>query len=672
MPIDKRNINDLKGKESQSRMNKSLDKSRAHLSDIQEEFSALTKTLDNINANLIQLKNVEMLQLTGDVVNAKTAGNQRKESLSASKYAVESNARTEAGLRSIRTVIVDMHNDLVGASVKDRTLRHRIASKEQNEAIKKHRSIGMEQMKLLEGFGIQSVSGLDKNKTYSNSLDGKKYTRKEMLKLWDTIPSKKGGDRDISSMKKALRSPDDPRHEIFNKEVAEAAKVASDRIDATIKRASEMFIAKNGREGIDKLPELVAKWNARANEKLFSKLNKSDEAKASFLRKATGDNHAELMSSNIASSSLSNDTMVKILSVNTAILDLLKGNKLAEKEINRERKLAVVGKSTRFQGKHNAKLLGNGFDLKSAAEEVGPEIAGTLVAGGAIAAGKKILSKKSADKKLRKKAMAAEKQKKLDERKAKKEAQRKKKLEIDKKKEADKQNKLKEKRTANKAKADKTTTKSSSSKSSKLPTDKKINYKSKIDPASFKGKIKSWLKGSKATLAALRVAIASKNLSKIRAILTLGGPVSWLILAASFAVESMAFAYVIDIVDEIDKEGGATGASPMAVEGGVTIDPGASVDRRGRPISTLPLNHKTLAADTLDDAVKMRNAAIQPSIDGGQELLDTASNIVNSGNTVDSGNSVVIHNYGGSDSMMNSTKLYDDPLIYSIPHGPGY
>ena len=324
----------LKAREQQSQMQATADKSKGVLENIEKEFLELKKVLGDLNKNVATLRNVEILQLAGDYTSRKETLAETKKGLKAdrstSRHAVESNARSEAGLRSIRTVIVDMHNSIVNASEFERSERHRIASKEQNESIKKHRTIGWNQMTMLQEFGISSVSGLDRTKKYKNKKTGEELDRKQLLAMWDRIPTEKGGERDLGSVSKAFENPNDPRNRQLNADLEKYLRV----------------IAANDNPGmpmVDRFKMVRSNMEAQSPEK-----------KARQILDFNRDNHVEIISHNKAMlgvGSSSNDAMSKILGVNTSILNLLKGNVLSDKETTREKRNAITSPKFRNLGR---------------------------------------------------------------------------------------------------------------------------------------------------------------------------------------------------------------------------------------------------------------------------------------------------------------------------------
>ena len=208
MPAN-RNGSSLKNKEQQNRMQSTLDKSKNSMKNLEGGFDKLREVLDELNKNVKVLNVIEGLQLANDRVSNKDnidrTDKQTRELVDtdkdSAKFMVEQNARNEAGLRAIRDGVIRFHSDFMGNSKQQQADRLKIASKEHNDGIKKHRSVGMAQMDFLEKFNITSVSGLDKNGSFKNSETGETLTRKELLKLWDKTTKDKSQTRDLSVLK---------------------------------------------------------------------------------------------------------------------------------------------------------------------------------------------------------------------------------------------------------------------------------------------------------------------------------------------------------------------------------------------------------------------------------------------------------------------------------------
>jgi hypothetical protein len=167
----------------------------------------------------------------------------------------------------------------------------------------------------------------------------------------------------------------------------------------------------------------------------------------------------------------------------------------------------------------------------------------------------------------------------------------------------------------------------------------------------------------------VKTALKLGKLGRLKLLLVGIGPAGWVALIGVTLVQEAVFAYVQDIVDEIETERGITPGEGDAFVMPV-VTPSQSVFQRHKP-NWQAINAGSNQVNALTTVTKQKNAAVQPSVDGeGGDGKGTA--VVNSGNTTNT--SAVINNYGvdyGA-GYFNSEKVFADPYIYPKPMGPGY
>ena len=625
----------LQAREQQNHMQATADKSKGVLENIEKEFLELKKVLGELNKNVATLRNVEVLQLAGDYTSRKETLAETKKGLKAdrstSRHAVESNARSEAGLRAIRTVIIDLHNTVAGASDFERKERHRIASKEQNESIKKHRTIGWNQMQTLQDFGISSVSGLDRNKKYKSKKTGAEFTRKQILELWDKIPHEKGSERDQSSISRAFNDQNDPRNRQLNVDLTKYLKVIATRDNPGLSSDDVDLLVSDRRD------------------------NMSPEKKAKQLLEFNRDNHVEIVSQNkelLIGSSSSNAVMEKILGINTDILNLLKGNVLSDKENAREKRNTVtsgsgkyrhLGRKGRFGLRDKVKPRdSDGNMLGWVGGLYAAKVVGTPVVKKVVKETKKVIDKRKANKIVNQNQKAQQK--------------------INKKVNA-KANTLQAQTDVKK-----NTTRTRGVK--KPVTVTKVTKSTSWT----RNKIKQFVKGLKpGNLALLKNIVKFRDLGKLKALFLAGGPIGIAIMGVMWYVEAQAFDYLDEILMEVDKEQAAKITLPKGINDGLKAQI-LIEDEGGQFIPLITSSHNKNQLNALTNATTLQKTAIQPSTDGTGTAGGAGAAVVNSGNTSNSGNSVTVHNYGidYTAGYMNSEKAFNDPLIYPKPLAPGY
>jgi hypothetical protein len=259
----------MKSNESERKAQGLAEKGAQGIQSVDTQFKKMTKVLTSLNKNVETLRNIEMAQLAADY-HSRGKGKKRDESRdkilnnsaaanqSTGVWMVEANARNEAGLREISKRITMLHGWMAGDSAAQTATRLSIASLEHTDAIKKHRSIGMAQLKILKEFKIDNIAGLAKDFSQVGS-DGKTYDRRAILDLWDQRSTEKKETRDSAAVRKSM-DDEGPR---------KAHMIRS--IDETVGKAGREFLVDAKRqELIDKKREKDPKWQYSKDDKYFS------------------------------------------------------------------------------------------------------------------------------------------------------------------------------------------------------------------------------------------------------------------------------------------------------------------------------------------------------------------------------------------------------------------
>ena len=633
MPAN-RNGSSLKNKEQQNRMQSTLDKSKNSMKNLEGGFDKLREVLDELNKNVKVLNVIEGLQLANDRVSNKDnidrTDKQTRELVDtykdSAKFMVEQNARNEAGLRAIRDGVIRFHSDFMGNSKQQQADRLKIASKEHNDGIKKHRSVGMAQMDFLEKFNITSVSGLDKNGSFKNSETGETLTRKELLKLWDKTTKDKSQTRDLSVLKAIFKDMkfdkdnnliegNDPRTKHMLDTLEKVIPGNQAAMAEFIKITRDANLSDNQREGA--MADLYMK-HVKVQQTLIGNLpNKHESKKAEDTQVDQGKKTVMLLED---------------------LRDQGKGDKLARKEEARENRKIVLRASGKRGGRGGNRVIPKSVVPSSTG-------AGLLETGAAAYAAKKAadaLIKKKLAAKAAKKA-AAEAAKKAAAKKAAKKAAAKAAAEATKK-----AAKKAAAEAAKKAAAKKAAAKAAAVASKKLAVSatKKKAVATAAKKAALKSSGPSFMK-----LFSLANKVAAKmGWKKLASMITmrmpllagsvLGGP----LLTAALLVYSAYDIY--QVLQEIDK---------LENSGSSVMDSTKDKLDLLSPNTTFVGAQTQSQADVLERVTKLRTQALQPSSDSDINLFGKGkeTGVINSGNTSNSGNIINNINYGGIDSTLS-------------------
>jgi len=650
----------LKARESERRMQSNLDSSRKSLNTLESKFEELNKNIINLNQVVTQLRNVELIQVGHDMKSAKEDKSfymdrlqHDKESEKAADksgdHLVEATARQEAGLRDISKRISLLHSFMAGDSVKRTKERLSISSKEHTEQLKKHRSIGMAQMNFMKEHGISNIAGLR-----NVMKDGKrKFSEDDVLRLrneWDDITRKKKQDRDFSTLR-----------------------------DASLDKRS-----KYSHQGLS--PQLF--------DRLAAKYSDSDDQKKLyqlFGRSTTAVMDGGKGFKGLGGSNLDCDPCdpLKNIDKNVGdILDLMKGNVLADKEKAREAKkaLKLLEDKRHKQLGHTPALPapeGGSGGLKGGAALLGSTVLldrvkkhrNTQRGKAKSRAEKKVLAKREAERIAKEKAekkarQKAEKEKAIEKKKQdrikeqerkrkeaeekkareKKAAEEKKKKEKEAKEKREKEKKEKEKQA--KEKKEKQTkekqakeNKAKSQKNVKTPEgDKPVKTKSATPnpkKAASPSVIKSWIKKHLKSLSPsayknAKNIIKLRHYGKLRALLAAGGPAGWVALGLSFLAEAVLVSYAEEAIAEIEAERGPEPtADDITASDWGEGDTNPSAESGAIVTGTRGRSRPRSMADGVDAATaNMKVVQSQPSVQGeGKESSKGATVIKDSNNT---------------------------------------
>lgn len=600
MPAN-RNGSSLKNKEQQNRMQSTLDKSKNSMKNLEGGFDKLREVLDELNKNVKVLNVIEGLQLANDRVSNKDnidrTDKQTRELVDtdkdSAKFMVEQNARNEAGLRAIRDGVIRFHSDFMGNSKQQQADRLKIASKEHNDGIKKHRSVGMAQMDFLEKFNITSVSGLDKNGSFKNSETGETLTRKELLKLWDKTTKDKSQTRDLSVLKAIFKDMkfdkdnnliegNDPRTKHMLDTLEKVIPGNQAAMAEFIKITRDANLSDDQREGA--MADLYMK-HVKVQQTLIGNLpNKHESKKAEDTQVDQGKKTVMLLED---------------------LRDQGKGDKLARKEEARENRKIVLRASGKRGGRGGNRVIPKSVVPSSTG-------AGLLETGAAAYAAKKaadaLIKKKLAAKAAKKAAAEAAKKAAAKKAAAKAAAVASKKLAV----------------SATKKKAVATAAKKAALKSSGPSFMKLFSLANKV--AAKMG----WKK--LASMITMRMPLLAGSV--------LGGP----LLTAALLVYSAYDIY--QVLQEIDK---------LENSGSSVMDSTKDKLDLLSPNTTFVGAQTQSQADVLERVTKLRTQALQPSSDSDINLFGKGkeTGVINSGNTSNSGNIINNINYGGIDSTLS-------------------
>jgi hypothetical protein len=619
------NGSSLKNKEQQNKMQSTLDKSKNSMKNLEGSFAELKGVLDELNKNTKVLNIIEGLQLANDRVSNKDSidrtDKQTRELVDtdkdSAKFMVEQNARNEAGLRAIRDSIIRFHSDFVGESKLQQADRLKIASKEHNDGIKKHRSVGMAQMDFLEKFNITSVSGLDKNGSYTNSKTGETLTRKELLKLWDETTKKKSHERDISVLKAIFKDAkfdkdnnliegDDPRTKHLLDTMEKIIPSNKNAMIDFMKITRDNNLSDDQRQVA--MADLYMK-HVQVQQTLIGKLpNKHESTKAEETQVDQGKKTVMLLED---------------------LRDQGKEDKLARKEEARENRRIMLRASGKRGGRGGNRVIpksvvpGSTGGVARAFLDVGTAAYATKKAADAL------IKKKAADK-VAKKALEVAAKKKVADKVA--------------------------------AEAAKKVAAEATKKSAAIATEKKVaevatkklvvetTKKKTVVAAAKKAALKS-SGGSFMKLFSLASRLAAKmGWKKLAGMIAmrmpllagsvLGGP---LITAALLVYSAYDIYQVLQEIDKLENSGSSvmdsTNAKPDLLS----------------PNNTFIGAQTQSQADAIERVTKLRTQALQPSSDPDINLFgkDKAPGVINSGNTSNSGNIINNINYGGIDSTLS-------------------
>ena len=593
MPAN-RNGSSLKNKEQQNRMQSTLDKSKNSMKNLEGGFVKLREVLDELNKNVKVLNVIEGLQLANDRVshhaNIDRTDKQTRELVDtdkdSAKFMVEQNARNEAGLRAIRDGVIRFHSDFMGNSKQQQADRLKIASKEHNDGIKKHRSVGMAQMDFLEKFNITSVSGLDKNGSFKNSKTGETLTRKELLKLWDKTTKDKSHTRDLSVLKAIFKDMkfdkdnnliqgDDPRTKHMLDTLEKVIPGNQAAMAEFIKITRDANLSDDQREGA--MADLYMK-HVKVQQTLIGNLpNKHESKKAEDTQVDQGKKTVMLLED---------------------LRDQGKEDKLARKEEARENRKIMLRASGKRGGRGGNRVIPKSVVPSSTG-------AGLLETGAAAYAAKKaadaLIKKKLAAKAAKKAAAEAAKKAAAKKAAAKAAAVASKKLAV----------------SATKKKAVATAAKKAALKSSGPSFMKLFSLANKV--AAKMG----WKK--LASMIYLRMPLLAGSV--------LGGP---LLTAALLVYSAYDIYQVLQEIDKLENSGSSVMDSTkdkLDLLSSNTTFVGAQTQSQ---------------ADALERVTKLRTQALQPSSDSDINLFGKGkeTGVINSGNTSNSGNSIINNNYG--------------------------
>ena len=600
MPAN-RNGSSLKNKEQQNRMQSTLDKSKNSMKNLEGGFVKLREVLDELNKNVKVLNVIEGLQLANDRVshhaNIDRTDKQTRELVDtdkdSAKFMVEQNARNEAGLRAIRDGVIRFHSDFMGNSKQQQADRLKIASKEHNDGIKKHRSVGMAQMDFLEKFNITSVSGLDKNGSFKNSKTGETLTRKELLKLWDKTTKDKSHTRDLSVLKAIFKDMkfdkdnnliqgDDPRTKHMLDTLEKVIPGNQAAMAEFIKITRDANLSDDQREGA--MADLYMK-HVKVQQTLIGNLpNKHESKKAEETQVDQGKKTVMLLED---------------------LRDQGKEDKLARKEEARENRKIMLRASGKRGGRGGNRVIPKSVVPSSTG-------AGLLETGAAAYAAKKaadaLIKKKLAAKAAKKAAAEAAKKAAAKKAAAKAAAVASKKLAV----------------SATKKKAVATAAKKAALKSSGPSFMKLFSLANKV--AAKMG----WKK--LASMIYLRMPLLAGSV--------LGGP---LLTAALLVYSAYDIYQVLQEIDKLENSGSSVMDSTkdkLDLLSSNTTFVGAQTQSQ---------------ADALERVTKLRTQALQPSSDSDINLFGKGkeTGVINSGNTSNSGNIINNINYGGIDSTLS-------------------
>lgn len=620
MPIDR---SKLRAEESQNKMQSTLDKSKGSIVHIEKSFKELNTNISSLNQHVAQLKNIELLQVAQDYKMSNTDKEfysvTRKDQIekeASSAHIVESTARQEAGLRAIAKRITLLHSFLAGDSVKQSKERLTIASKEHVDSLIKHRKIGMAQYRFMKDRNINSISGLTDQ---VNIATGKKYTKEEANATrgeWDSLIETKGKEAEKSALKRMASDPTDPRA----KKARELARERMDQMKDTFKDQRKIMSSMYG-----VLPSAIKKledeFNAsvlslRLETKDLSNIGSGMNIDAQKSRQGLGIGGSSEVLPEIE------NNLSEILAVNQEMFRLMQGNVLLDREKDRENKNIA-----RKVSLNNSVTKGVGGPSK-ATKDGDSVLGGTTAAAAAAAAlaAKKAAKKKAAAEVAKKAATTAV---------AKKTATA----------------------TAKKTVATATAKKAVASATVKKVATKKVASKVSLSTIMALAKKVAAKMGWSTVAKHIATKIPALGLSAF------AGPFGIAIAVAG----ALWLAYdIYQVLLELDK------ASDLAKDSSKVKADLLSPNPPGTVIPTIT-SGLTPQVDALSTVTKQKQASEQPSVDGVNNK-SKATSVVNSGNTSNSGNTIVNNNYGidYTAGYLNSEKAFNDPLIYPAPLAPGF
>ena len=594
--------------------------------DAKSGFNLLTKAIGELNKNVESLRNIELLSVAHDV---KVGDNDKKfysgvdrtnqESKVNEAHIVESTARQEAGLRQIAKRIVLLHGFLAKDSSEETKFRLKVASEEHTQSLRKHRSIGMSQFEFMRDRKIQSISGLEGQERFTQNDKGewkgtgKNYTAEEAKAerlAWDTMISKKKHSMNKAHAEGAVNS---------KSKRYRAAQITGDVTSEEALKAQRTII-KEKRAHLIAEGASAQKIKAESRKLLNSFVAANDDVNKMYNYGTTaildsrdhgGDNEKKADPELVKKT---ND----ILKVNSDMLDVLKGNALAEKEINREkRKNILKGKSTRFSKPRiiSPSAVGTGIGLLGGIAPTGTTLATTALASKMV---KDRIAKKAA-KKVAAKAAAALAAKKVAE-----------KLAIKKAKEVAAKKVI---QVATKAVA--------------VSAVKKVATKKVVKKVG----LSTVMALAKKVAAKLGWSTIAKHLATKLPALALGAAAGPIGIAIAIAGAIWMAYDIYEVLQELDKATDVGKGLDHPLLKPIPEQANKQVMTK-RGLRTV----KVTNADALDSAEKQKQAAIQPSIDGASKAKSTV--VSNSGNTSNSGNSTVINQYGSFDpARLNTSDL---------------
>jgi len=680
----------LKNKEQETRLTRTLESSKSSLSSLDKKFDALKKVLTDLNKNVATLRNIEAIQLTADFVSrAKEKDGLRSHYAQSGQFLVESTSRNEAGLREVSKRITLLHSFMAGDSVKQTAHRLKLSSLEHTEAIKKQRSIGMKQMDLLQAFGISNIAGL-KDKNYKNKKTGEVLTKAELKAYWDKVSHDEKTHMDRGNLKRLYKDKSNPRYEDMISNLMEEGKLT--REDLADMKPEEMAEAhmkalKTTIAILDRGDNAPGSGGGGSGgDMMFDGPYLDDTLKAQQLTKVNSDKMVHTLlniqhslrtpggkSKNIATTLellLANSD--KMVHMTMTMEKLAKDDMKAAEERRRESKgkaakaaqlraAAILARRKAITRNKNSGDANDGWGIGEVAGAVvgtgasvgvlkwGYDKFGNKLSTGAHKSAEKIAAEKAAKKAS--KQLAIKKAKEIAAKAAAAKA-----AEVLAKKAAEKAKKAaavaaieKAKRVAAKAIADKLLAKKVAEKlAAKKIKDAAVNKAALITAAKVGGKL----------------------------LLRFIPGVGWALLA----FDLYAYASSQGMIDESKGDQGDGGPIAKGLTKGDLDKLYKNIRAKIKPKSAIQLHKPNWDAinagvnqvNTLEAVTKQKNAAVQPSIDG--EGKGKSAAVINSGNTSNSGNSAVINNYGVdyAAGYMNSEKAFNDPFIYPKPMGPGY